>query len=444
VPENLIRLPILPDELAQSYRARIARVNGWASGELTMKNLNRWITPQPIYQKDMPAVEVLAVVADMEIMSFVRKHTMLPFTRAIKSNHTDIPHGSTARRTLLGTRAYVPTRQQHYFCRVCVKEDMDEQGFSFWRRTHQMPGLLWCLTHEAALTAVSSSNEYFRLPNECESEGVDVRQERVVEAQNNHYVRQFINISVALSNSERPVQENDAMVLIRDGLQKAAIYSEVVNNRSEIGTFFTEKFEPQWLREVLVRGNKSIDHVLKQLNKTVKNGKFSGVVTYAIFFACLYETSELALEALKTLLDGNRNARIRKRITRVKNKKVKVKYDKHPQLDEKFFRDAYIASGGNHVTVGKLLKLNRPHVKKIMGQLGLPSMGRNDPSKMRRVVLQLIEGKKSLTEIARQHKFQLEDLQLRLLEVANPFLRLVDTLTKNKYCGDEGELSSQS
>jgi hypothetical protein len=71
----------MPDELALSYRARLARFNGWSNATSAARHLANWAKKQSPNQEQLSGVEVLAAAAGLDVTAFVRNHTMLPFQR---------------------------------------------------------------------------------------------------------------------------------------------------------------------------------------------------------------------------------------------------------------------------------------------------------------------------------------------------------------------------
>ena len=167
-------LSIQPDELALSYRARLARFNGWTNATIAARHLEDWVTQQRHSEERLSAVEVLAAVAGMDVTTFVRNHTMLPFQRAVVSTHETVPHGSAERRTLLAKRAYCATRKNLYFCPTCAIEDIQANGSAYWRRSHQLPGMFCCLRHKTALKSILWTLEFMELPNDYIESGEEI------------------------------------------------------------------------------------------------------------------------------------------------------------------------------------------------------------------------------------------------------------------------------
>lgn len=39
-------------------------------------------------------------------------------------------------------------RKGGYACTECAAEDLEQRGFSYWRKIHQFPGVYWCINHD--------------------------------------------------------------------------------------------------------------------------------------------------------------------------------------------------------------------------------------------------------------------------------------------------------
>lgn len=418
---DFVRLAILPDELALSYRGRLARVNGWSTAALAAKKLSSWVSTQTSPDGKLSGVEVLAYVAGMDVTSFVRNHTMLPFQRAVVSSLEGVPHGCADRRSLLEKRAYCATRQHLYFCRACVKDDMDSRGTPYWRRSHQLPGMLWCPTHETSLTSVESTLDHLQIPHDCLAIGVDVSQEKLNAARTNPYVHRFIDICLDMLAGEQPIHESHISKVVRDRIQQLQEHSDGQVTPPLQGGLLKSLFGLHWLNEVLTRGSKTPDQACRSIETRLVSG-VSGVnsVGYALLLASLYRTADDALNALRGLSSKSRR---RNRLAG------------EPEVwefDEKAMRESYFAGGGNQVTIAKNLCLTRQEVKRRLRMLGLPPLGRNDFSKLKSLVTQLLEGQVPLAQICANHGLQLADTSHRLREAMGPLLDAISKLNTEK------------
>jgi hypothetical protein len=414
---EFVRLAIQPDELAQSYRGRLARVNGWGSAYTTAKHLADWVKEISSCDERLCGVEVLAKVAGMDVTAFVRNHTMLPFRRAVALDHEDVPHGSAERRSLLEKRAYCATRKGLYFCRQCVAEDLKESGSPYWRRSHQLPGTLWCPVHETALASVKWTLEHMEIPHDCLETGVDVPHERFEIAKANPSIHRFIEICASFMGEQKPIHESLISKLVRDRYRKILLNPEQDVEEVNIAVKIQQHFDADWFTEVLVRREKSLNQTLKYLQDFFDRvtGNLN-IVGYAMLLTVLYDTSDEALAEIKGLR------------SKTKQKRRDEGSSDQWQFDEKAMRIAYFSGHGNHVTIARAMGLSRHEVKRRMNVLGLPSLGRNNTSKLQSVIKNLLDGEMSLVQLCKLHGLQLNDTKCRLTEAMGPLFDAIPKL----------------
>lgn len=151
----------LPDETLYGFVARSSRLRGDVFGSTTSQSLFRH--PDAGLHHDFP--HHLAQLA-------VNAHGYLGSSQAIMACLTIAPYflrfkppaaemqmqaamtgsGIARLKHQLGLpaspcRARLPLRA----CRQCMKEDRNQHGIAFWRRTHQLPGTLFCSEHAHVL-----------------------------------------------------------------------------------------------------------------------------------------------------------------------------------------------------------------------------------------------------------------------------------------------------
>jgi hypothetical protein len=93
----------------------------------------------------------------------IHEHTTLPYYQpfvAVQRARDAVlrlrSHGSAGLVELLGIRAStVPIPAHLRFCLECAAQDREEHGMPYWRRAHQLPGILVCTRHGSELTRSS-------------------------------------------------------------------------------------------------------------------------------------------------------------------------------------------------------------------------------------------------------------------------------------------------
>jgi len=110
------------------------------------------------------------------LCSFVSRSGLCLSTTELIAKHTDFPlythffsarrksrlirsmEGTGATKSLLGLlRSHVGASDTRRFCVACAKDDIENIGFPYWRRGHNLPGWLVCPIHSLDLHVVSHS-----------------------------------------------------------------------------------------------------------------------------------------------------------------------------------------------------------------------------------------------------------------------------------------------
>jgi hypothetical protein len=109
-------------------------------------------------------------------------HTTFPYATAFASKATY----ESARLAALGHAAVAPllatmqnasdTVRFRRVCTLCLREDFEQYGESYWHRAHNLPGVLSCLRHGCGLSttpiaAIGELRTLYELPHECKRSG---------------------------------------------------------------------------------------------------------------------------------------------------------------------------------------------------------------------------------------------------------------------------------
>ena len=151
---------VLPDEHVFSWCGRMYRIN----------DVDKTMSPGMSYRSFLPfkieGLAELACLAGMDSEGLLRRHTMVPFVRAVVRDSTCVD--SEGRRNVdsdLTPRLAVRWSSLRY-CPDCVARDRRKRGFAYWRRMHQLPGVFWCPLHKSALIATSEKTTYAEEPGD--------------------------------------------------------------------------------------------------------------------------------------------------------------------------------------------------------------------------------------------------------------------------------------
>lgn len=391
---NVLRLEPLPDELAHGYRGRVLMFNGLRHSAENLTLLAEWVQRQIEGADELSPVEVLAWLAGKSSEHFVRDHTTMPFRRSVATEQCELPHGSPLQRSLLVKRALCDTRRYACLCSQCVEEDVQFHGHSYWRRSHQMPGVYWCSKHGQPLHYARAPNPYSRFPSDwlrgsCEQFCADW----VSGLMGSDCIQRYVAICNDMLMSASPVPLSRALVGLR--VRAAAKGLRVPDNTfsPELDDYVRSKVDQVWLTSLLSKDEFMVEGAAcLRLNHSV--------ISIAVIYAALMDSAD---EAVNDILDCERRYPVKPREECVADK-----------VDASVLREAYMAAKGNHVTVAAMLGLERRRVARALKPLGLPPIGTQDHGKVLAVIRQLIGGEVSLAQACQQHGLDLDYMRKRI------------------------------
>jgi hypothetical protein len=155
----------LDEEFADGHIGRLCLINRFKSPEVLRANLRR--THMTSVMRSRPA-SLYAMVAErsgMELNDYLLKHTLLPL------KVTDDNGQSVFESAEDGSEGYqkwwLPReRRDAHFCPACAEGDIRRLGFPYWRRSHQIPGVEYCIEHDCPLISGIGAPPFLDIPRE--------------------------------------------------------------------------------------------------------------------------------------------------------------------------------------------------------------------------------------------------------------------------------------
>lgn len=237
----------LPDELSLGHLGRIGRLNASISEAI---NPHHW------------DLNRIANSCGIDAEKYAYLHSFLPFsqflTRVIEKPNQE--RWDERSRRLKGFE--IP-RYCASLCEQCVIEDIRFRGYSYWRRSHQIPGMLLCQKHGDMLLYMSSSIAYDSTPVECLTKAKPM--DKCFEKQLNKVlpdIMRYLNICTQLLEYRSPVDIRKIRKLFNERTKKAGLKIVKIQGKPDIqflSDLVIERFPIGWLETVFP----GIDNKLK-------------------------------------------------------------------------------------------------------------------------------------------------------------------------------------
>lgn len=413
----MLRPMPLPDELDRGYLGRVGISNGALGEKQCVALMASWAGLDGRSGKEVPRVELLRQVAGMSMEAFVRRHTTLPFRRGITSYCADLEHGDEASRTLLWTSGLRLARPGAYFCAECVEADLDFHGISYWRREHQIPGVLWCNKHEIPLCYVNEEDSFYAPPDVLLGKSHSIPVEWIEQVVAIPATQRYLDICSGLLEQSKPFEVRDVSRTLAErarcrGLQIQARSRNKGTDAHLLSDLVVDTFHGPWLASIFPdlvtkpRGThlSRMDGVLYMTNSA------STVVAYALAASVLFDSADEALRAF--LFPGAGASQRRKGRAPLK-------------IGDEALRSSYFAAEGCHAAAARLLNTTMSAIGARLDAMGLPNLstrGGCDPAKALHAFF--VEGR-SLAESAAHGKLSQAALNSCIRKIAGPLMGLL-------------------
>lgn len=229
---------LLPDELAGGYLGRFLLLNGLSPNGYAIGTLNDFLDASGVPLGNATWIERFAALAGLSAAAFTYQHTMGPFYRAVQATGStvwlDEPQAGGY------ARVHKPSAEGMFLCAKCVEEDLSYRGVSYWRRSHQMHGVVWCHKHEMGLMRCDRPGVQYRLPQDVLSQAANAAPRVVDQALRSDIVRRYADVCAAFLEHDRSV----CTYQIVECLQARASQLEVRPHAGVRGRHISDLAEP--------------------------------------------------------------------------------------------------------------------------------------------------------------------------------------------------------
>ncbi len=357
----LIRPLPLPDELDEGYAGCVMRLNGKQSMKDLDTLMRAWAGCPDASWREVSRLELLSKVANLTVMDFVLRHTTLPLRRGITSYQADLPHGSDQNKRIWWSTAMRESRTGAYFCEHCAREDVGFHGRSYWRRSLQIPGMLFCTKHGIPLNFCSNSSAFHQAPSSWIGKSESVEVAWAQDVMGNETIARYLAICDGLMDCRLPFDvKHVRAVLSQQGASLGLRISAHKVKEPLLSDRLIEQCGRQWLALVLPALAEKPDKV--PLTKI--DGVFyltnSASTSFAYILACasLFFFFFAALNALAGPLPKKEKASRRNRI----------------DTDQDALVSAYISVGGSYAKTAKQVGIAFVSAANRLSALGFPNM----------------------------------------------------------------------
>jgi len=295
------------DEWLEGFRGRLSRLSEISTRfgvEPALRNFmahRRDDTDRPL-----SFIGMLSIKLGMPVSDIVLRHTLwpaqIPVDRSIDI-HAIARQAADADGKFVFSR---PMRLKTWLCPRCVEDDLARLPFSYWRRSHQLPGQLFCRDHGHELHFAPRSNHLVHLPHEHLGASIPASNELLERVRRNVHVTRAIQISNAMLDGQfNPLRGHCSAVLGRRA-KALGMTGDGAGRFPEVKDLIEQHIPIAWLKDAMpkvtarLESMAFVDHVFD----TSLAGP--SVVALGVVTAMLYDDCNSVLRALGVNVVSNR------------------------------------------------------------------------------------------------------------------------------------------
>jgi hypothetical protein len=293
----MIELQPSPDEYCRSYVGRMTHINGQKNKAEMLKLIRSHMEiPEPAGER-ISEIELIAKVSGLPFVEFLVEHTTYTFRRGVDlCNRSSFDNGSEFLR-ITGMRS---AREGAYYCIECALNDIKKYGWSYWRKSHQLPGTTICAEHKKKLLHIPDLQAFMRQPHSFVNM-LPMSHVHTPPIESEHkIIQQYLNITNALAKRKRPLIGNVVLHVLRYRAAELGLRVHSIRPEKLLSDRIKELFPHDWLMTVCPGVAKkkygtehlAVDGLVYSLYKS------EDLTRYVLSCCALYSTAQEAIEAI--------------------------------------------------------------------------------------------------------------------------------------------------
>lgn len=413
----------LPDEFIKGFLARSHALNLRPLEESFLFHCREILRGKGIAD-ELPLCQMLALVGAMDVKRLIGEHTLIPLHHVVVENPTSFEQLEQAKDDILRRSTLRLFEGEIRYCTQCAADDVSRMGFSYWRLTHQLPGVYWCIDHKAALLGISSRRQRsWRMPSNHQPSPLSLSDEQVDSLCRNEVLVRYVEILQAFLKATEPVSPAYASQKIRNLAKQKNILIGTSGDKQFLSDLVAEKVPAIWLAhtfpksppKLLERRYGAIDNVLMDCLP---------VVAIAITLATLFDSSAAAIGYWYGISSDVPPSRQTYR-----------KYAPDHWGSGEFF-DEYVSENGKLLRLARRKDMNHDHLREKLNRCGMPALSRVNMETTGNALLDFEAGM-SLDEACRRHQAKISEVEKFIRLGAARFLeacRLIQAKRTGMLC----------
>lgn len=291
----------LPDEIIQGWRGRMQAANCISPKEKIeeliaayARSIDRDATVGADFFEDV------ACILNMQREQLLKQHTLTTFFNCLSGLKASGKLGTKSPKHREARERHAPFSfggKHPRYCWQCAQEDRSSLGFSYWRRAHQIPGLLWCAKHSSHLLTVTQRDAFNRGPHEMTDTVVN---EKIHDLSNEQteLLKRYVFIANEIFEQMPEIDSRTASITLGKMARIVDLRFSKIGTRSTVSNHIMELLPTWWLEEIS-RVTWTQNEYISSIDGICSPGATRyTTVTLSFLTALFYEDRELAVSEI--------------------------------------------------------------------------------------------------------------------------------------------------
>ena len=411
-----------PDEMIHGWHGRIRAINCLPEKTNIEQEIAKAARQKnALLAPDADAIQYAASLLEIPREELIESHTLTPFFDALEGLKLNKPGTKSARHKHDYDRRAPLRLEGHHprFCAKCAEDDLERKRlcFSYWRRSHQLPGMLWCQEHGTPLSLAKSRAAFTICPHQVTDSLVN-ENISLLTSEQAETVKRYAYLVAEILNQAPAIDSRAASATLGQWAKAQNLRTTKVGKRSTVSSIIFSVMPNWWLTENFprTRWSKNTWHQTVDGACSPRTGHFSSS-TLCLLAAVLCDNVE---EAKKILWPRQTS--------------------KAKQLGTDFWAskavlNLYIANKGIVNGIGEALNLPNGSAAFGLTRQGLPGLG-NTSSATLDAIQAFLNGESSLENISCQYNVPIRELENLLRQGCARLKYALKTMAKQADASD--------
>lgn len=305
---ELVILRPQPNELLQGWRGRMAATNCLKGARDVDAALLAWALRKSLaVGDDLDFVQCAASALGITQQELIRHHTLIPYFDCLGNLKQNKPgHPGMHLRTYQRRAPLRIDGKNALFCPQCAAEDVGFWGFSYWRRSHHLPGVVCCSTHAVPLLVAGDYACFDRCPHHFLNDYVKECAQPDEDAAKAILLR-YARISEEILDLAPTIDSSAASSVFGKWAKEADLRISAAGKRKTLSTSLMDMLPYQWLEETFPRVHWQRNKYISTIDGvcTPRATRYTAS-TFCLLAAVFYDDADRAISELVDASAGNR------------------------------------------------------------------------------------------------------------------------------------------